>query len=283
MSVSKERSLSKDWMPPHPEDVEYKTKFSKKYKLESKDTMCFIYFNLQKEFFINLLDKNNSLSSKEKKEKMQKEAFEKWKNIQSNTEKSNFSFKFPDVTDKFDNYDELVNYILHYKIRERDEFCQNLGEEVDDNFINSEAVFVLSGKNKPLPNGNIFAFAIVNFKKDPRQKDILNIEIICSNVNIKNAGSLLLKNIEDFCSVNGFSRIELDSVPTAVGFYEKYGFKGRCIKNKNCNMYKLVRGAMSNYSSFKTGGKLLSSRKMSTLKKNSRGRKHRKSVKRIIY
>jgi predicted GNAT family N-acyltransferase len=90
-----------------------------------------------------------------------------------------------------------------------------------------------------LPNGNIFAFALIEVND---KKNTLYVDVICSHRNIKYAGEKLLNEITRLCKTLMFSKIILKSVHSAIPFYEKYGFQkmADCDDESLCEMEKQV-------------------------------------------
>jgi GNAT superfamily N-acetyltransferase len=68
--------------------------------------------------------------------------------------------------------------------------------------------------------GTIFGFAIISHKKD-----VLKIFVICSNNQYKGAGTILMDFIKTYALRHSIQKIRLSSVPDAILFYKKMGFK----------------------------------------------------------
>ena len=67
------------------------------------------------------------------------------------------------------------------------------------------------------------AFALLNVRGKTLYVDILCTSKASRDAN-KRYGEAMLKGIESYGKANGFERVELDSLDTAVGFYKKMGY-----------------------------------------------------------
>lgn len=122
----------------------------------------------------------------------------------------------------------LTNYIYSF-IANSNFLCPGLNSEyIKDAFQSSDAILVISPDANPLPNGNIFGFAVLKYN-EPR--NALNVDIICSHVGIKGVGRLLLNAVQQIAYINFFTLIYLQSVKSAISFYEQFGF---IKKNSSC-------------------------------------------------
>jgi hypothetical protein len=141
--------------------------------------------------------------------------------------------------------------------------CRNINSGyILQSFLESDAVIVIGSENI-LPNGNIFGFALINF--NPTH---IYIDVICSHVGISGSGDILMNNIKNICQPLSMTKIKLQSVNSAIGFYAKYGFvKTESLCTNMCEMVYTVT----------TGGK----RKMKRRKTKRRQTKRRKTKRRM--
>ena len=152
---------------------------------------------------------------------------------------SNEEFTLPNENDINDTYQNLSEYIFRLK-ENSSVLCKGVSlEYIKDAFETADAVVAVSSKGiNILPNGNIFSFALINFNENDNS---VYIDVICSHIGVKYAGEMLLKTITDMCIKLNITKIKLNSVSTAVSFYERYGFnkKGLCEnKEELCEMEK---------------------------------------------
>ena len=96
-------------------------------------------------------------------------------------------------------------------------------------FDKADAVFVVHSSDI-LPNKEtILGFALVQFLL---HEEAFYVNIICSHKEVKGAGEFLLKKMEEISRKLSKKYIKLDSVNSAITFYEKFGF----VKDiKTCN------------------------------------------------
>lgn len=147
---------------------------------------------------------------------------------------------FPDAFNPIDNYDNLKEYIYR-NIIYSNFLCKNLNSDYIYmvSFNEAHAIIVVTSENgNILPNGNIFGFALLQFN-DPQ--DYIYVDVLCSHSGIKYAGEYLIHSIEHLCNITFIETIKLYSVPSAIPFYLKYGFKqvDDCPKNL-CQMNKVM-------------------------------------------
>jgi hypothetical protein len=152
---------------------------------------------------------------------------------------SNDEFTLPNEKDINDNYKNLSEYICRLK-ENSSVLCKGLSlEYIKDTFETADAIIAISSKGiNILPNGNIFSFALINFNENDNS---VYIDVICSHIGVKYAGEMLLKSITDICNILHILKIKLNSVSSAISFYERYGFnkKGLCENNEElCEMEK---------------------------------------------
>ena len=115
-----------------------------------------------------------------------------------------------------------------------------------------------------MPNGNIFGFALINFNENDNS---VYIDVICSHIGVKYAGDILIRSINYICSILFIKKITLNSVSSAISFYERYGFykKGLCQNSEElCEMEKIIVKTL--------GGK----RRKPTKRKHKKANKRRK-------
>jgi hypothetical protein len=151
------------------------------------------------------------------------------------------NFTLPNERDINDTYQNLSEYIC--RLIDNSRFlCKGLNlSYITDAFETADAILAISAIGiNILPNGNIFGFALINFNEHDNS---LYIDVICSHIGIKYAGDILLKSINYMCNILLITKIKLNSVPSAVSFYEKYSFykKGLCENNDDlCEMEKKI-------------------------------------------
>lgn len=151
-------------------------------------------------------------------------------------------FEVNDGTDPDDNsYRYLTEYIL-LLIQNTGFLCKGLSASyVRDALEEANAVLVLStSRTGLLPNGNIQGFAIINFNESDNS---IHIDVICSHIGVKYAGDILIKSVNHLASELFMQKIKLQSVSSAITFYERYGFYkiGACDNREDlCSMEKVV-------------------------------------------
>ena len=219
---------------------------SLKYNLKNLPTNTNVYFN-----------PNSSNNLDEIKEIIESDAY----------------FTLPNEIDINDNYKILSEYICRL-IENSGFLCKGLSlEYIKYAFETADAIIAISSTGiNILPNGNIFGFALINFNE---KDNSVHIDVICSHTGIKYAGEIVLNSIDYMCNILLITKIKLNSVSTAVTFYEKYGFKKKelCENNKDlCEMEK-------NISKKSLGG---NRRKTNKIKKqNKKTKKRKKYIKRV--
>jgi predicted GNAT family N-acyltransferase len=126
-----------------------------------------------------------------------------------------------EYVNKYNNYTNVKDYIIGI-INKTGFFCKGLNSDyISDSFDNVDAVVIIGSLMDILPNGNIFGFALIKF--DQKHNSIY-IDVICSHIGIKGAGDILIKEIEYISEKLLMTEIYLNSVDTAISFYERYGF-----------------------------------------------------------
>jgi hypothetical protein len=158
-------------------------------------------------------------------------------------------------------YLDVMDYIGRL-VDNSEVLCRNLnGEYILESFLNSDAVIVIGSENI-LPNGNIFGFALINFKPTH-----IYIDVICSHIGIKGSGDILMNNIKNICQPLSMTQIKLQSVNSAVDFYKRYGFvKTDSLCNDMCEMVYTVT----------TGGKRKTKRRKTKRRKTKRRKTKRR-------
>ena len=129
------------------------------------------------------------------------------------------------------------------KINHSQSLCKGINPEyIKDSMRGSHAIIVIGSNGMEiLPNGNLFAFALIELNE---RKNLMYLDVICSNNGIQGAGQILMTEIERVAKTIFITKIVLKSVFGAIGFYEKYGFakKGVCENNEElCEMTKRIR------------------------------------------
>jgi hypothetical protein len=134
------------------------------------------------------------------------------------------------------NYINVTRYIYHI-IKNSKFLCKGLNDKyIRDAFNSTEAVLVIGSEYMNIyPNGNVFGFALLMFDQT---NNSLYVDVLCSHVGIKGAGDVLITQIENIAKSLFMNHVKLNSVKTAVTFYERYGF--RKIK-KIDSLYEMIK------------------------------------------
>ena len=121
------------------------------------------------------------------------------------------------------NYRNVSRYIYHI-VKNSKFLCTGLNDKyIRDAFKTTEAMLVIGSEHMNIyPNGNVFGFALLMFDQI---NNSLYVDILCSHVGIKGAGDILIKQIENIAKSLFMNSIKLNSVNSAVTFYERYGFR----------------------------------------------------------
>ena len=183
-----------------------------KYNLKQLSTSLYIYFNPTK--------------------------MEKVEDIQYILE-TDPTFLFPNEGDSIDTYENVTEYI--YGLTEKTGFLSQWLNEIyiKETFRTSDAIIILSSKGmKLLPNGNIFAFSVIQFNEETNS---IFIDILCSHIGIKYAGDILMKAITTMANQLFITTIHLTSISSAVAFYEKYGFYKKGVCEEDTTLYKMEK------------------------------------------
>ena len=106
---------------------------------------------------------------------------------------------------------------------ENDFLCEGLSKDyITGSFKKVDAIVVVGSPGDLLPNGSVFGFAFIQFNENTNS---IYIDVICSHIGIKYGGEILMKEIDNICKSLFMTQIRLQSVDSAISFYEKYGFK----------------------------------------------------------
>jgi len=126
-----------------------------------------------------------------------------------------------------------------------------LREDIMENENPNQWIIVAHVRRKNKAKGNSvcpkpefsqpIAFAIVSRPDDPARfdkeedKNTLYVDLVCAGISGQGLGKRLLEKIVEFGKANGFDRVVLDSVNTAVKIYKKNGYEltGEMIANND--------------------------------------------------
>ena len=185
-----------------------------KYSLQGLNTTTYIYFNP---------------SSRNKKLPIFKQL------IESRDDKLVFQNKH----DPNDTYHNLIMYIDRL-ITVDEVLCNGLEPEDIQNYAlnTADIVLVISGNGQLMPNGNIYGFSLLQIHK---HSNSVYAGFICSNHKVRYGGDNIMRSIEFICNILYIQKITLQSVQSAISFYERYGFNiiGSCTdKHIVCDMEK---------------------------------------------
>jgi len=136
-----------------------------------------------------------------------------------------------------DSYEGITNII--YQLIKINLFCKQSVDEdyILFSFMEIDAIIVIQS---PDVSGMVqyLGFALITFIAD---KNTLTIETICSNSEYKGAGDYLMQKLEELARALSKKYIRLNSVGTAITFYEKYGFvKEKASCTHLCTMTKTL-------------------------------------------
>jgi hypothetical protein len=141
-------------------------------------------------------------------------------------------------------------------------------------------IMILNGKDRAGIEPFLLGFATMHFKDK-----ILYLDLLCGNKNYKGVGTALIEAIKEYGSEHEFTKIRLNSVPKAYGFYYKMEFipDGRIIHmhftlngNSNNNNSTNSNSSNSNTNNSNTNSNN-TNRKSYKNKKGGRRRKTRRS------
>ena len=118
--------------------------------------------------------------------------------------------------------------------------CNGLEPEDIQNYAlnTADIVLVISGNGQLMPNGNIYGFSLLQIHK---HSNSVYAGFICSNNKVRYGGDNIMRSIEFICNILYIQKITLQSVQSAISFYERYGFNitGSCTdKHIVCDMEK---------------------------------------------
>jgi hypothetical protein len=162
----------------------------------------------------------------------------------------------------YNSYKNVTEYI--YRIITNSEFlCKGLNSSyISDVFDTADAIVIIGSSMNILPNGNIYGFALINFDE---AHNSIYIDVICSHIGVKNAGDILIKEIQNICGKLFMTKIYLTSVKSAISFYEIYGFiKKNPLCDDMCLMIKTINK--------KIGGKTNKRKNAKRIKKTKKRR-----------
>lgn len=101
----------------------------------------------------------------------------------------------------------------------------------------------------------LVGLCIVEIMAYKRHKRVTRIKLLCGDSVVKGIGSILMQHIQAFASAHKSSLLVTNSVPEAVGFYNKIGFVPEldepCASGQLCAMQMPVRGRKSSKSKSK--------------------------------
>ena len=198
---------------------------------------------------INLKDKTDDIKTFIYFNPNSQEKYEDEKDLLTKSNNIFLSFKendkliiYPTLDDKTPElylsfYNEIKNIILQ-EIKSSDNLlCEGLIiSNIEDELKIIDAIIVISDS---LPN--ILSFALIKFKISTTGRRIFFVEILCSHKYTRYAGKYLIQEIDKISKICNFDTVELLSVPSAVNFYNKYGFTNKDPKNKNYLIKKIKR------------------------------------------
>lgn len=148
-------------------------------------------------------------------------------------------FPKPDSTGNTDY--RSVCMLINSKITHSEALCKGLNPTyIKGEMPRTEAIIAIGSKGMDiLPNGNLFAFAMLVLDE---RRNSMYLDIICSNNGIKGAGHILMTEINRIAKSMFITKITLNSVFDAVEFYEKYGFVRQevCKEGDLCEMTKRI-------------------------------------------
>jgi hypothetical protein len=162
----------------------------------------------------------------------------------------------------YNSYKNVTDYI--YRIINNSRFlCRGLNPQyILESFDDADAIVIIGSSMNILPNGNIYGFALINFDE---AHNSIYIDVICSHIGVKNAGDILIKEIQNICGKLFMTKIYLTSVKSAISFYEKYGFiKKNPLCDDMCLMIKTINK--------KIGGKTNKRKNAKRIKKTKKRR-----------
>ena len=139
-------------------------------------------------------------------------------------------------------YRQICRYIYD-KIKKVESLCNGLNPSYVLSALKQANVVIVVGPSHMdvLPNGGVYAVAMVKFDE---RTNSMYLDVICSNNGIQGAGQILMKEIDRVAKLTFITKITLNSVFSAIAFYEKQGFvkTGRCDdENELCEMKKTLR------------------------------------------
>lgn len=149
---------------------------------------------------------------------------------------------YPKESSRVNNEYRSICNLINMKIDNSESLCKDINPDYIKNSMQTSHAIIAIGSDgmNILPNGNIFAFALMELDEN---RNSMYLDIICSNNGIKGAGQILMNEIDRIAKTIYITKITLSSVSRAIGFYEKFGFiKVRKCEKKNelCEMVKKI-------------------------------------------
>jgi hypothetical protein len=117
----------------------------------------------------------------------------------------------------------------------------NFGEGINLEFISTSLkeadaiLFIETIETNSRDNKTIYGFSTLNFINF---KNVLHLDLICSNNNVKGCGSYILNLLKEICAFVNLDSIILNSVTSAIPFYLKNHF----ICDELCKMKLKISG-----------------------------------------
>jgi hypothetical protein len=142
------------------------------------------------------------------------------------------------------SYQNVKKYIFDIILKDIQYLCEGLDRfYIVDSLFEVDAVVIIRSSINPLPDVPIFGFALIKFNE---KKNSIYIDVICSDKRTKCTGKFLLEQIQDICRTVFMTDIHLQSVQSAIPFYEKYGFtKSDKLCKNMCLMTKSLKTKIS--------------------------------------
>jgi hypothetical protein len=169
-------------------------------------------------------------------------------------------------------YEKIELFIVD-KIKKR-ELCNLIGKGFINDALNKTDIIIIISDAKNIST-NILSFAFVIFDISSTERK-LHVELVCSHKDTHYAGKYLLEEIDKISKICNFEEVQLDSVPTAIDFYKKYGY----IPNPNPNpMHPVDPDLTPLFKKTQKGGKKYKKHKKTKKNKKSKTKKYKKIYK----
>jgi len=142
------------------------------------------------------------------------------------------------------SYQNVKKYIFDIILKDIQYLCEGLDRfYIVDSLFAVDAVVIIRSSINPLPDVPIFGFALIKFDQT---QNLIYIDVICSDIRTKYTGKFLIEQIHDICRTVFMTDIHLQSVQSAIPFYEKYGFtKSDKLCKNMCLMTKSLKTKIS--------------------------------------